>query len=334
MEQKGSTGRDDYFDTLKFILITFVVFGHVLDCYHYDRVLLAIDNTIYTFHMPLFVFISGYFCKSDTDRRKKARNPLRLAEPLIVFQILQYMQPLISGEISIISALINPAWSMWYLYSLITWRILAYVAPRSITNSFGATMSIAIASSLLGGFIPISGELSVQRTFTFVPFFFLGYSCRVHQVNLAKYRIPKALAASIIIAAFISMFIINHNMSFVLWGKSPYYPVIWTPFVLRAVYLVSALVMGISVMSIVRPLPDPFLGIGRQTLFVYLYHTFVISAVLSAFTYLNVSLSPITILIAFVLILAILYTLLKIQILHLVINPFSYLVSKHIAKNK
>ncbi|MBR1769461.1 MAG: acyltransferase family protein, partial [Bacteroidales bacterium] len=54
--------RDTRFDTLKGFLILSVVFGHF---FLYDQthsvVSESITNFFYTFHMPLFVFLSGYF---------------------------------------------------------------------------------------------------------------------------------------------------------------------------------------------------------------------------------------------------------------------------------
>jgi fucose 4-O-acetylase-like acetyltransferase len=57
--------RIHYFDNAKFILIFFVVLGHLISPYSYDNQLLsAIYKWIYTFHMPAFILISGYFAKS------------------------------------------------------------------------------------------------------------------------------------------------------------------------------------------------------------------------------------------------------------------------------
>lgn len=52
--------RDLTIDTLKGFLIILVILGHLigsLNVYGGDK----IWNFIYTFHMPLFVLISGYF---------------------------------------------------------------------------------------------------------------------------------------------------------------------------------------------------------------------------------------------------------------------------------
>ena len=55
--------RDYFFDNLKAVLIFLVVLGHFLLPIHGKSVLVIIKRLIYVFHMPLFVFVSGYFSK-------------------------------------------------------------------------------------------------------------------------------------------------------------------------------------------------------------------------------------------------------------------------------
>jgi len=59
------------FDNMKALLILFVVFGHALEAllkdYHAEFLYLL----IYSFHMPLFAFCSGFFAKYDPPKIKK-----------------------------------------------------------------------------------------------------------------------------------------------------------------------------------------------------------------------------------------------------------------------
>ncbi len=55
--------RDYFFDNLKAVLIFLVVLGHFLLPIHGESVLVVVKRLIYVFHMPLFVFVSGYFAK-------------------------------------------------------------------------------------------------------------------------------------------------------------------------------------------------------------------------------------------------------------------------------
>ncbi|WP_416222650.1 acyltransferase family protein [Staphylococcus aureus] len=57
--------RDYFFDNARAILILLVVFGHMLQPYTSgDKYLSALYLVIYSFHMPTFLFISGYFAKN------------------------------------------------------------------------------------------------------------------------------------------------------------------------------------------------------------------------------------------------------------------------------
>ena len=59
--------RDERLDSLKFILIMLVCFGHIfqIDTSGYSEFSMAFYKLIYTFHVPLFAFISGYFTNSN-----------------------------------------------------------------------------------------------------------------------------------------------------------------------------------------------------------------------------------------------------------------------------
>ncbi|WP_368917457.1 acyltransferase family protein, partial [Staphylococcus haemolyticus] len=58
------TKRDYFFDNARAILIFLVVFGHMIQPYTSEsKYLSALYLLIYSFHMPSFLFISGYFAK-------------------------------------------------------------------------------------------------------------------------------------------------------------------------------------------------------------------------------------------------------------------------------
>lgn len=84
--------RDGYYDCLKFVLITLVILGHTLEANLESRISLALYNTIYLFHMPLFIFVTGYFTKKQIDTKKQIRSLLMILETLVVFQTFHYMR--------------------------------------------------------------------------------------------------------------------------------------------------------------------------------------------------------------------------------------------------
>ena len=57
--------RDPYFDNAKLLLIFLVIFGHLIQPFVEDYSQIEdLYYLIYTFHMPGFILISGYFSKN------------------------------------------------------------------------------------------------------------------------------------------------------------------------------------------------------------------------------------------------------------------------------
>lgn len=159
--------RDYLFDNLKSLLIFLVVFGHCIEKYIYDsNILKVLYFFIYTFHMPLFIFISGYFSKNIKKCSKNALNNLLI--PYILFSITwSIFIYTLEGKFTF--SLVTPSWTLWYLLSLFYWRIsLKYLVKIKYI------IPISVLVSLYIGTIGIR-EYSFSRTFAFLPFFLLGY---------------------------------------------------------------------------------------------------------------------------------------------------------------
>lgn len=279
--------RDEYWDSLKFVLIFLVVLAHSIGSYRpIGGINQALYNFLITFLMPTFIFVSGMFSQMK-DREKYKQGILRIMETYIVFQLIRAVTPmLLTGDISprsIASVIVSPRYTLWYLLSLIFWRLMVYFMPEKIINKYPIWIILTcIFISLFGGFIPVGSEFSIQRTMTFLPFFFMGYYAKI--IELKKYiaKIPQLLAFAVLLSVFlIYFFILNKSLNFVLMGKATYwYKAEFSPYLLclaRGLFLFSATTMGVMVMRLVptRPLLSHW---GRITLFIYIYHSFAIQA--------------------------------------------------------
>lgn len=80
--------RDIRIDTIKGILITLVVFGHLLEQFLNNRVNIIAYNLIYSFHMPLFIIISGYFFNPGQNIEKLKASTIKLVETFLLFYII------------------------------------------------------------------------------------------------------------------------------------------------------------------------------------------------------------------------------------------------------
>ena len=70
-KKENSKNRYNIFDNIKGILIFSVVFGHFLwkySSYHKNSITRKIVVFIYSFHMPTFVFISGFLSSENSTK--------------------------------------------------------------------------------------------------------------------------------------------------------------------------------------------------------------------------------------------------------------------------
>lgn len=155
--------RSAYWDNIKGFLILFVVFGHLLSSL--QGMSGSIDATItyiYLFHMPAFVFVSGYFGKGE-----KAYSFERIARLVFLFFIFNSITVFAEGYTS----LLEPIYSYWYLIALIFWRLTAHrIAKFRIINILLFTAAI-----LIGFFAAIDNHFAAARVIGFYPFYMLGY---------------------------------------------------------------------------------------------------------------------------------------------------------------
>ena len=104
--------RNNRMDNIKFFLIFCVVFGHMLE---------LVDTgvwykIIYSFHMPAFIFVSGYFAQFN---RKKIISVL--VYPYILFQCLYLLfdAVLIKQNLALLKIqFTTPYWLLWYLVEI------------------------------------------------------------------------------------------------------------------------------------------------------------------------------------------------------------------------
>lgn len=90
---KQEIERNSFWDSLKYLLMIFVVYGHMIETHVENSPFnQAMYNYIYIFHMPLFVFISGRFSHIRNSQRYLLRL-LTIFETYIVFQFLRCLNP-------------------------------------------------------------------------------------------------------------------------------------------------------------------------------------------------------------------------------------------------
>ncbi|MDQ0217294.1 acyltransferase [Peribacillus cavernae] len=271
--------RDYFFDNAKFILIAFVVFGHLLKTLVNDNELIySLYKTIYTFHMPAFILVSGFFAKGFYKKGYLATITKKLILPYIIFQVIYtvYYYYLYS-ESKLTVDFLDPHWSLWFLISLFCWNIML-LGFSKLKPAAGILLSLLIA--LLIGYVDtVSNYLSLSRTFVFFPMFLIGYHLsKDHIKHLFTFKV-RSSAFVIMTVVFIG-FYINPDINYKwLLGSKPYSELETTSFISmfkRLGFYGLSMIMVFSFLAFIPRGQYFFTKWGKQTLYVYLLHGFFV----------------------------------------------------------
>lgn len=256
--------RVAYWDNLKGFLILTVVFAHFLWGFQTKHPLfnVAVD-CIYLFHMPAFVFVSGYFGKGN--RSPSAEAVIRL---LFLYFVFDGVMKLLFGYTS----LLVPWRSHWYLLAVATWRVSA----RYLAKIPGIQL-ILLAISVFAGFFPsINHTFSAARILAFYPFYMAGYLLKPEE-NDALLRAPYKkrlltglpfLLASVLCGLFASWrFQYSDNLLTMGPYQNPADPI-------KRLFLFLVAFLTIRALRRLCPAENlPFLtAAGRNSLWIFLFH--------------------------------------------------------------
>lgn len=118
--------RIAYWDNMKAILIFLVVLGHfLLSISKKDSMVLGLGYYIYLFHMPAFVFVSGFFSKRYINKLKATGEieVNKIAGYLCLYVILNLMIWLVSfifhGTSLFSIDLLRMEGAPWYLLAMV-----------------------------------------------------------------------------------------------------------------------------------------------------------------------------------------------------------------------
>lgn len=263
-------------DNLKGLLIFLVVFGHSLELFKDEYFMTQVLYMfIYLFHMPAFVFVSGYLSKNVDKARHTAFTTFFL--PFLLFNILWNGIAAITTWNLEKFSFITPGWALWYLMSMFLWKFflkdlvrIKYIVPISFIIGLGA-----------GLFSEFNGILSLSRTLVFFPFFLMGYL--MSEDRLFKMKKPSRLFSCGIIALALSfaVFICYFKVFPVefLYGSDSFqtYTVpVWLGLISRSLLYVIGFSFVFVLANTMTMKQTFFSKIGRNTLPIYILHTYLL----------------------------------------------------------
>ena len=310
--------RESYWDNLKFILIYCVVLGHCLGCCTTHGLSIVFWDFVYLFHIPLFVFISGRF--SNVQSKNYNKGILNLLFVYILFHIIRSGHGIITAHAKF-DSLLTPAYTLWYLLTLVYWRILVKFLPQ---KDNGIIISTAFVIGILAGFIPISTEMSFQRTFCYLPLFLLGYYTKNLDLQTWVKRIPRYLSIGGLIIIILSLYVFlrDKDLEHIVTGSVYYTQPTYALY--RFLMYIAAFVSGLFIMNITPTKYSWISKYGQQTMFIFLYHSFIIRAI-KRFSHQHIiNIDTTLAIILSIAIMALMFLLLRFKILRQLTNPITF----------
>lgn len=237
MGQKDQKARNQFLDVLKGFSILLVVAGHSIQTLpNFDDNI--VFRIIYSFHMPLFMFLSGVVaaCSLKPMNRQFLQNKaLALVVPFIAWYGITY---LVSG-----AYLTTPIWKffghlalspdlgLWFLWILfLDFCVLAfakYLQPKIGTASF---LAVWLGVNLL----PDVSWLGLPLLKWHVTFFLAGYILWFYREKLKGYYKPALITSAIVFVAGVyfwrrlgdPMFAGKLQAIIAKLGAGPFYPTV------------------------------------------------------------------------------------------------------------
>lgn len=184
--------REAWVDYAKGIGIILVVFGHVNRGLYSAGIQLSgssyllTDSILYSFHMPLFFFLSGLFFTQSLDKKGKTRFVISkidtIVYPYVIWSLLQGMVEVLLSRYTnnpanlgdILSLFTHPRAQFWFLYALFMVFILATLLYRKETYRYLLPVLIVISAGLYVYQDSLTKAFHFDYITRFLIFFLLG----------------------------------------------------------------------------------------------------------------------------------------------------------------
>lgn len=274
--------RNLLFDSYKFSLIVLVVIGHAFIFSGRATLINYLDDFIYSFHMPAFIFISGFFSR-NINLKKWIKSSVYFFETYAIFQVLYILFVCEGISVTLKNVVFHSIWITWYLLGLIIWRFCILCIknlPRKATIPL-FVISILFSFSV-GLFDDSYNILSLFRVVVFFPFFFLGYLCNENiLMQIRQNRFKYLTILYIPIALLFVYYIQSDHLQFILYGHVSflYFSSLSLPTVcmFRILAFTNALILVfVFLICIPKKLPFGLENNGKYTLVIFLFHVLII----------------------------------------------------------
>ena len=272
--------RDPWFDNAKMALVQLVVVGHAWTLLPKTPVQDQLYDFLYAWHIPAFVFVTGYLSRSFSYEPRRMWQLVRtVVVPYVVFETALALFRIHVGGERLADLFQDPHWPMWYLSALFFWRLLTPVFNGISRRSAVLALGIAVVVSLVAG-VYAGDTLDTARVLGLLPFFVLGLLATPER--LERLRSPRVRAASVLF--LLGVLVAAHWTDAVASTEWLYYRSQYGELdvgearaaLTRGVLLLVGTLGALAFLALVPRLSGWFTRMGAATLVVYLFHGFFI----------------------------------------------------------
>ncbi|MEQ2371818.1 acyltransferase family protein [Blautia sp. CLA-JM-H16] len=260
-------------DNIKVLLIFLVVFNHIIafQLVKVDVIVRYVWYAITIFHMPAFVFMSGYLSKKPQDVLKNVKN---LLIPYILGYSLTWYAYVWLGR-SMDYELLRPSGTvMWYVLALFIYRLTIEALGKV---RFIVPLSIIFA--LWAGTRPeFTTYLSSSRIVVFFPFFVAGYLWKSDYTKVVRKFKGKWVLIPIsgLLLYAIPNFMMENNIPIDIFRGNHTYQLCGmdniTGMLIRLLMYLVSFVLVLTFLALIPDIKLPITFIGRNTMGIYFFH--------------------------------------------------------------
>jgi fucose 4-O-acetylase-like acetyltransferase len=274
----GTSGvRDAWVDYAKAIGIVLVVYGHVarglynagipMDAALYERV----DSIIYSFHMPLFFFLSGLFFFHSLQRRGPAALAANKVDtilyPYLLWSLIQgltevWLSGFTTGSTTTfeVLSLWHPRAQFWFLYALFLVLLTAILVYRSDARPLLATV---IAASVLAYVFQDRIPSALHSDYVVKNFVFFALGVWFNTVRDRIGRHPWPWASASVVAFVVAQYVFHVEFGLVYEDKG-----------VASLVVASVSILAVASVSMaLASTPAPWvLAIGSASMAIYVMH--------------------------------------------------------------
>jgi fucose 4-O-acetylase-like acetyltransferase len=278
--------RDPFFDNAKYLAIVLVAMGHSWEpLMGGSRTVQAAYMTVYAFHMPAFIIISGYFSRNFTGKPEQIKRLLTgVVVPYVVFETAYSLLQRWAGHDGHAISLTAPYYLTWFLASLFIWRL-----TTPIWRVVRWPLPLALVIAMLASMTPSIGkDFDLQRVLQFLPYFVLGLIMRREHFQRMRHKAVRIAALPVFACTLVFAYWAAPRMDSAWFYHRDAAQTLdahwWAGPLMTLALFGCGLVLSACFFALVPGRTTWFSVLGAGTLYGYLLHGFVMKAAI----YLNI----------------------------------------------